>query len=64
MQVHVNIVAVAVLRDLAGIVIVQGRRPAEDTLRKAQEQKVAILVSDFPSFETAGGIYSLLKGGS
>ncbi len=62
MQAHVNIVAVAVLKDLAGIVIVQGKAPAEDTLAKAREQKVAILVSDLPAFETIGRIHTLLGG--
>ena len=64
MQVHVNIVAVAVLKELAGIIIVQGRQPSEDTLRKAREEKVAIIVSNLPAFETVGKIYSLLEGHS
>ena len=64
MQVHVNIVAVAVLKDLAGIVLVQGRQPAEETLKKAKAEKVTIIVSDLPAFETAGKLYALLDGGS
>ena len=64
MQVHVNIVAVAVLKDLAGIIIVQGRQPAEETLRKAREEGVAIIVSDLPAFETIGRVHSLLEGRS
>jgi predicted methyltransferase len=64
MQVHVNIVAVAVLKDLAGIVIVQGRQPAEETLKKGRDEKIAIIVSDLPAFETAGKLYALLDGGS
>ncbi len=64
MQVHVNIVAVAVLKDLAAIIIVQGRQPAEETLKKAQDQKVAIIVSDLPAFDTAGRVFGLLDGGS
>lgn len=64
MQVHVNIVAVAVLKDLAAIVIVQGRQPAEETLKKAKEEKVAIIVSGLPTFETAGKLHALLDGGS
>ena len=62
MQVHVNIVAVAVLKELAGIIIVQGRQPTEDTLRKAREEKVAIIVSGLPAFETVGRIHSMLEG--
>jgi predicted transcriptional regulator len=62
MQAHSNIVAVAVLRDIAGIVIVQGRQPAEDTLKRANEENVPILVSDLPAFETAGTLSALLAG--
>jgi hypothetical protein len=64
MQVHVNIVAVAVLKDLAGIIIVQGRQPADDTLKKAGEQHIPILVGDLPAFETAGNLAALLAGSS
>jgi len=64
MQVHVNIVAVAVLKDLVGIIIVQGRQPSEETLKKAKEEKVAIVVSHYPAFETAGKIYTLIDGSS
>ncbi len=59
MQVHVNIVAVAVLKELAAIVIVNGRTPAEDTLRKAREEKVPILMADIPAFEVAGKLYGI-----
>lgn len=64
MQVHANIVAVAVLKDLAGIIVVQGRQPAEDTLKKAKEEKVPILVSDLPAFETVGKLHPLIDGSS
>ena len=39
LQLHQNIVAVAFLNNLAGIVIVGGREPDPDTLRKAEEQR-------------------------
>jgi predicted methyltransferase len=64
MQVHVNIVAVAVLKDLVGIIIVQGRQPSEETLKKAKTEKIAIVVSDAPAFETAGRLYTLIDGSS
>lgn len=64
MQVHVNIVAVAVLKDLAGIILVQGRRPAEETLKKAKEEHIPIVVCDLTSFETVGRLYRLFDGGT
>jgi hypothetical protein len=64
MHTHENIVAVAVLKDLAGIIIVQGRQPAPETLQKAAKEKVAIIVSDLPAFETIGKLSSLFDGGT
>lgn len=60
-QVHQNIVAVASLKDHAGIVLVQGSEPAKDTLEKAIKEGIPILVADMPGFEVTGKIYNLLK---
>ena len=51
LQLHQNIVAVAFLNNLAGIVIVGGREPDPDTLKKAEEQSVPIMVSSMPTYE-------------
>ena len=59
LQVHQNIVAVASLRDLAGIVLVNGREPDPDTVERAKKEAVAIMVSDMPTFELAGKMYAL-----
>ncbi len=63
LQLHQNIVAVAVLKELAGIVIVSGREPQQETLTKAEEEGVAILVTELPGFEVVGRLYQLgLRG--
>ena len=61
-QLHVNIVAVAVLKDLSAIVLANGRAPAEDTLKKATEEHVTILTSKHPAFETVSDLYKLGVG--
>ncbi len=63
MQVHANIVAVAVLKDLAGILLVQGRQPADETVKKAAEEHVVLMVSDKPAFETIGRLSALIGTG-
>ena len=35
LQIHLNIVAVASMKDLAGIILVNGREPDEDTVQRA-----------------------------
>jgi len=62
-QVHQNIVAVALVKDLAGIVIVNGRKPEEDTVAKAEKEGIPILVTNLPTFEIVGRLYQLgLRG--
>jgi len=58
MQVHLNIVAVSVLKEHSAIILVNSRQPNEDTLKKAVEENIPILVSDLPAFELAGKIGS------
>jgi hypothetical protein len=63
MQIHPNIVAVAVLKDLAGIVLVNGRQPDAGTLEQAQREKVPLLGAQAGTFDIAGRLYGLgLKG--
>ena len=44
-QAHANIVAVASLRELAGIVIAHGNTIEDETLKTAQEEGIPILIS-------------------
>ena len=63
MQVHPNIVAVAVLKDLAAIVLVNGREPAAETLQQAQKEGVPILGTGLSAFELVGRLYGMgIKG--
>jgi hypothetical protein len=57
LHIHQNIVAVASHKGLAAIVIVQDRQPESDTLAKAAEEDIPILVSSLPAFELVGRLY-------
>jgi len=59
LQVHLNIVAVASLKGLSGIILVNNRVPDEDTLKKASEEKIPIMTSPLPAFELVGRLYFL-----
>ena len=54
LQIHPNIVAVAKLKELAGIIIINNRVPEEETLNKAQSENIIILTSDLTTFELIG----------
>ena len=58
MQRHVNTVAVAQLKNLAGIVIVNGRQPEADMAARAAEHGVAIVTTPLPAFDAAGRLYA------
>ena len=60
LQTHQNIIAVAKLKDLAGIIIVNNREPDEETLAKAKEEDVPLLCSEEMAFEISGKLYKLL----
>jgi predicted transcriptional regulator len=57
-QAHQNIVAVAVLREMAAIVLVNGRTPDEDTKAKAEQEGIPILTSPRPAYGLAGELFA------
>jgi serine kinase of HPr protein (carbohydrate metabolism regulator) len=59
LQVHQNVVAVACMKDLAGIILVSGREPQEETLETAEAENIPVMVSKLPAFELVGRVYNL-----
>jgi hypothetical protein len=50
---------VATLKELAAVVLVNGRTPDPETLEKAREEKVIVLGSRLPAFELVGRLYQM-----
>ncbi len=59
-QNHLNVVAIASLKDLAAIIFVKDVEPSEEVLNKAKEENVPVLGSAEKTFELSGKIYQLL----
>jgi len=59
LQIHQNIVAIASIKDLAGILIINSREPAEETVLKAEKEDIPILVSSLSAFELIGRLYKM-----
>ena len=57
LQRHANIVAVASVRELAGVVLVAGREPEEPALLRAREEGVPIIVTPLRAFEAIGRLH-------
>ena len=58
-QTHPNVVAVAQVARLAGIVVAHGFEPECATLLKAQQEGMPLLTTPESSFVVAGGLYDL-----
>jgi BioD-like phosphotransacetylase family protein len=58
-QSHLNIVAVAALINLAGIVVTEGNRPDAATLEKANAEGIPILLTPLTTYEVVGRLYEL-----
>ncbi len=61
-QGHQNIVAVAVLREMAAIVITGGQKPDEETLQKADQEGIPILLWPDSAYQLAGRLFSMGVG--
>ena len=58
-QTHPNIVAVAVLKMLSGIVLAGGHQPEEATVEKAMAKKVTLLTSPLSAYDLIGRLYEI-----
>lgn len=59
-QTHHNVVSVAAMKEVAGVLITCGRRPDPAVLAEAQEEQIAILATPLSTFEAAGKLWELL----
>lgn len=57
LQLHINIVAVASMKDLSGIIIINGRQPEQETMARAETEAIPVMVSTLSAFELAGKLY-------
>lgn len=63
LQVHPNIIAVAALKELSAILLVNGRKPDEETIGKAQSVNIPLLTCELSAFDLIGQLYGMgLRG--
>lgn len=63
LQVHQNVAAVAVLKEVAAVCLVGGRKPLPETAAKADEENIPILLSPDDAYTLAGKLYAAGLGG-
>jgi len=60
LQTHKNVMAVASLRDLAAVIIVNGLAPNPDMLQQAEEENIPVLGTEENAFNISGKLFKLL----
>lgn len=58
-QVHLNVIPVAVMKELAGILLANGKQPDAEALEKADEDGVPILSTSCSAYEAACRLFEL-----
>jgi predicted transcriptional regulator len=60
LQSHKNVIAVAALKDIAGVVFINGVCPSDDLIELANQKGIALLGTTETAFNTGGKLYQLL----
>jgi predicted transcriptional regulator len=63
-QVHMNVIAVALHAGLAAVIFAQGMRPDESVRMKAVQEGIPLLASTESTFDVAGRLHALGLRGS
>ncbi|MBN2199235.1 MAG: serine kinase [Candidatus Aminicenantes bacterium] len=63
LQTHQNIIAVAKLKNLSAVVLVNSRTPDPETLQKAEQEGIVLCRTADPAFVFSGRLYELLGRG-
>ncbi len=58
-QLHLNIIPIAKMKDISGIIIANGRQPDEETMEKARTEDVPVLGTGMNAYQVAGKLYEL-----
>jgi len=61
LQSHMNVIAIASLKELAAVLLVKGIEPEPQVVEKASAEGIPLLVTSGQTFETAGKLFRLLN---
>jgi serine kinase of HPr protein (carbohydrate metabolism regulator) len=61
LQTHKNVMAIASLKDLAAVIIVNNNQPEEEMIAHSNEENIPVLLTSEPTFSISGKIYNCLN---
>lgn len=59
LQAHMNVVAVAVLREVSAVIITENAKPEADVIEKADQQGIILLSTSESNYEIVGKLWEL-----
>jgi len=62
LQSHRNVVGIAALKDLAGVIVVKGFTPDAETIEDSNREGMPLLGATAETFEVAGRLHRMLAG--
>lgn len=63
-QVHLNVCAVAVLKDVPLVLIASGRKPARDLADRCEAEGITLAGTSLSAYEVSGLLYGMKAGGA
>jgi serine kinase of HPr protein (carbohydrate metabolism regulator) len=64
LQTHKNVIAIASLKDLSAVIMVNGLQPDADTIVHSESESIPILGTTEKTFEITGKLYNFINGDS
>lgn len=61
LQTHKNIIAIAALKELAAVIVVNGNKPSDDCMAQSNAEQIPIFSTQMRTFEVSGKLYQLLN---
>ena len=61
LQNHLNVIAVASLKDLAAVILVHGQEPLIEVLERAKNEGITLLGTDWDTFRTSAEVFIRLN---
>ena len=61
LQVHQNVIAIASLKELAAVILVNRLEPQENTKEASTREGIPVLGTSLSTFEIAGKVYQLMQ---
>jgi len=60
LQTHKNVMAIASLKELAAVILVNGHKPDEDAAAQSNEEDIPLLGTPLSAFDITGKLYELI----